>query len=64
MGSLIHALKKRLRGREREVCLGGVGPFNLLIIALCGLASLPFLLAPRKSHPCSVCVYAKTKETS
>ena len=65
-GTLIHALEKRLREREREDCFGGARPPNLLNIALCGLA--PFCL-----HPFPFCshlggrtltLYAKTKETS
>ena len=38
-GTLIHALEKRLREREREDRSGGDRPLNLLNIALCGLAS-------------------------
>ena len=53
MGTLILALKKRLREWEREDHSRGARPPNLLNIALCGLASLPFLLIPRSSHPCS-----------
>ena len=69
MGTLIHALKKRLKEREREDRSRGAKPPNLLIIAICGLASLPFFLKPRKSHLCSKCpysmhVHAKAKETS
>ena len=68
-GTLIHALEKRLREREREDRSGVARPLNLLYIALCGLASLPFLLAPKSSHPCSkrprsMRVHGKRKETS
>ena len=68
-GTLIHALEKMLREREREDRSGGDRPFNLLNIALCGLASLPFLLVPKRSHPCFNCpcsmrVHVKKKETS
>ena len=45
MGTLIYALEKRLKERERENRFGKARPPNLLIIALCGLAS--FYL-----HPC------------
>ena len=55
-GTLIHALEKRLKERERENYSGGARSPNLLIIALCGLASLPFLLVPKRSHPCSKCL--------
>ena len=69
MGTLIHALKKRLKEREKENRSRGAKPPNLLIIAPYGLASLPFLLAPRKLHsyakyPHFMHVHAKTKETS
>ena len=37
--TLIHALEKRLRERERENYFGGARPPNLLIIAPCGLTS-------------------------
>ena len=47
-GILIHALEKRLREKGRENRSRGARPPNLLINALCGLASLPFLLAPRR----------------
>ena len=58
-----------LRKGEGENHSEGARPLNLLNISLCGLASLPFLLAPRRSHPCSkhprpMCVHGKTKETS
>ena len=73
-GTLIHALVKRLRKREgKRKPFEEVKPPNLLNVSLCGLASsclhpYPFLLAPRKSHPCSKCpcskcVHAMTKET-
>jgi len=45
MATLIHALEKRLKERERENCSGGARPLNLLIIAFCGHAF--FCL-----HPC------------
>ena len=69
MGTLIHALEKRLKEREREGRSRGARPFNLLIIAICGLASLPFLLVPKRlclcsKRPCSMRVHAKTNETS
>ena len=67
--ALIHSLKKRLKERKREYRSGGARPSNLLNITFCGLASLPFLLAFRRSHPyskhpLSMCVHFKTKETS
>ena len=66
-GTLIHALKKRLREREREDRSRVARPPNLLYIALCGLASLPFLLTPRRLYPCSkrprsMRVHAKRKK--
>ena len=68
--TLIHSLEKRLgeRERERENHSRGARPPNLLNIALCGLASLPFLPVLRRSHPCSkhpctMRVHPKTKET-
>jgi len=66
---LIHALENRLKDREREDLSRGARPLDLLNIALCRLASLPFLLAPRRSRPCFkrpclMCVHAKTRETS
>ena len=73
-GTLIHALEKRLRERERENHSGGAGPPNLLNIApwwacIFLLASLPISLAPRRSCPRSKCpssmhVRATSKETS
>ena len=39
MGTLIHALEKRLKGRERENRSKRARSPNLLIIALCGLES-------------------------
>ena len=72
--TLIHALEKRLRERERENHSGGAGPPNLLNIApwwacIFLLASLPISLAPRRSCPRSKCpsfmhVRATSKETS
>ena len=63
------ALEKRLRKRDREDRSIGGKPPNLLNIALCGLASLPFLLALRRlclcpMHPCFVHVHATNKETN
>ena len=60
-------LKERERERKRRP-LGEASPPNLLNITLFGLASLPFLLTPRKScprskHPCSKHVHAMEKET-
>ena len=49
MGTLIHALKKRLKEREKENRSRGAKPPNLLIIAPYGLAS--FCL-----HPCPFCL--------
>ena len=68
-GTLIHALEKRLREREREDRSGVARPPNLLIIAPYGLASLSFLLMPMRSHlcsksPCSIRVHATIKEIS
>ena len=45
MGTLIHALEKRLKEREREDYFRGARPPNLLNVALCGLASSCL-------HPC------------
>ena len=58
------ALEKRLRKRDREDRSIGGKPPNLLNIALCGLASLPFLLAPRRSCPRFVHVHATNKDTN
>ena len=63
------AEREREREREGENHYRGARPPILLNIAVCGLASLPFLLAPRRSRlcskrPCSMHVHAKTKETS
>ena len=44
-GTLIHALEKRLRERERENHSRGARPPNLLNIAFCGLTSTCL-------HPC------------
>ena len=73
-GTLIYALEKRLRERKKENCSGRARPHNLLNIApwwacIFLLAFLPFLVVPRRSHPCSncphsLCVYVNTKETS
>ena len=68
-GTLIHILEKRLSEREREDRSKGARPPNLLNIALYGLASLPFLLVPKRSHSCSkyphpMRVHARTEETS
>ena len=49
MGTLIYALEKRLKDRERENRFGEARPPNLLIIALCELASFCF-------HPCPFCL--------
>ena len=66
-GTLIYALEKKLRERERGNRSRGARPPNLLIIALCGLSSLPFSLVPRRScpyskHPRSICVHVTKKE--
>ena len=50
MGTLIHALEKRLREREREDRSRVVRLLNLLIIALCGLASSCLRTYPFFSH--------------
>ena len=50
MGTLIYALEKRLKERERENRFREARPHNLLIIALCGLASFCF-------HPCPFCLH-------
>ena len=50
MGTLIHALEKRLREREREDHSAGARPLNLLNIALHGLASLYLHLCPFYLH--------------
>ena len=48
-GTLIHALEKRLRERDRENHFGGARPPNLLKIPLRGLASSCL-------HPCPFCL--------
>ena len=55
MGTLIYALEKRLKERERENRFGKARPSNLLIIALCELASFCF-------HPCPfwLCLGSRT----
>ena len=54
-GTLIHALEKRLRERERENRFVRARPPNILKIALCGLASSCF-------HPCPLylCLRGRT----
>ena len=54
MGTLIYALEKRLKERERENRFGEARPHNLLIIALCGLASFCF-------HPCLFCLHLRNR---
>ena len=72
-GTLIHALKKRLKERGKRKPLKRGWPPNLLNIAFCGLrllaCILAVLLAPRRSRPCSKCpcsmrIHEMTKETS
>ena len=72
-GTLIHALKKRLKERGKRKPLRRGWPPNLLNIAFCGLrllaCILTLLLAPKRSRPCSKCpcsmrIHEMTKETS
>ena len=67
-GTLIHALEKRLREREKKkTALEGLGPLIYWTLPFVGLHPCPFFLVPRRSHskcPCSICVHAKTKEES